>query len=117
MTTKMSRATVIPSDTHGCVTAGMSTRRDRAAPDGPGPTVALDPTFEAEAAVPVTAASPPDSGIASAATRRARPASASDLHPSRFRRVLVDDDILWMLDPGRRVTIVQVAGVRCERPG
>ncbi len=111
MTTKMSRATVIPPDTPMRVTAGMSPRRDRAAPDGPGPTVALDPTFEVEVAVPATAASPPDSGIASAATRRARPASASDLPPSRLRRVLVDDDILlWMLDPGRRVTIVQVAG-------
>ena len=28
----------------------------------------------------------------------------------RLRLVLVDDDILWMLDPRRRVTIVQVAG-------
>jgi len=37
------------------------------------------------------------------------PASASDLHPSHFWRVLVDDDILWMLNPRRRVTIVQVA--------
>jgi len=73
------------------------------------PSGTLDPTFEAEAAVPATAASPPDSGIASAATRRARPASASDLHPSHFWRVLVDDDILWMLNPRRRVTIVQVA--------
>ncbi len=43
------------------------------------PSGTLDPTFEAEAAVPATAASPPDSGIASAATRRARPASASNL--------------------------------------
>jgi len=66
------RGAVSP-DAHLRVTAGTSPRRDRVAPDGPGPAAALNPT-------------------------------------SRFWLVLVDDDALWLLDPRKRITNVQVAG-------
>jgi len=63
-------------DAHLRVTAGTSPRRDRAAPDGPGPAAPLGPLSEA----------------------------------SRFWLILVDDDALWLLDPRKRITNVQVAG-------
>jgi len=85
-------------DAHLRVTAGTSPRRDRAAPDGPGPTAPLGPLSEAEA----TARPAVTTGA------RGETPSASDRPPSRFWLILVDDDALWLLDPRKRITTIQV---------
>jgi hypothetical protein len=93
------RAAATPDAAASSVTAGTSVSLVGIhAPDGPGPAAALNLLFEAEVAGPATAA--PSGGWS---------ASASDPPPSRFWLVLVDDDALWLLNPRKRITTIQVA--------